>query len=439
MAGELLRVNGGGRVYLSGKFSLFGYFFVCFLLFVVILNPYTVYGKPGVVVSLFLVLYSIFKGGYKVSLINNIIIFSVMLFIALWGVFFSFTNGIGQLNHLWVVISFFFTVLSAQALYFLCRRFGIDLNSFLLLILYSLILNYIVVSLEVNYPAVRDVVEGFLAPAGNIDWTEGFRYRGVASSGGAKLSIVAPVAFAITLYLYEEKRVGVIFSLFSFSISLFATLVIGRTGLVLLPLVFVCYMFFYASSKLFRASWVLSFTILVFAAFVLLYFGYGFIFDYFSEVFGIGFINYSFGFLLEGAKGVEEEGTVGIIASFLTVVPKEFPEVFTGYGFYGGSDFSPWTDSGFSRMFLSVGFLWGFIFYLCIFFFYFQSYVYRKFLIFSIGLVLLVAEAKEPVLFSGNSARIFILIVVFIQMDAYLGVLTRREKLVALSSDSASA
>lgn len=368
---------------------------------------------------MFLVLLALVSKVYKVGLYENVILFSLMFFISLWGAFFSFVNGIGQLNHPWVVISFFFTVLSAQALYFLCRRFCIDLNSFLLLILYSLILNYVVVGLEVNFPAIRDGIEGFLAPSGNIDWAEGFRYRGLASGGGATLSVVTPVAFVITLYLYEEKKIGVVFTLFSLFVALFATLVIGRTGLILLPLVFACYVCFYFPSKMFRVSWVLSFALLVICGFFVVYFGYGFVLDYFSDLFGLGFINYSFGFLLQGAKGIEDEGTVGIIASFLTVVPKEFPEVFTGYGFYGGSDFSPWTDSGFSRMFLSVGFFWGAIFYLCVMVFYFKSYSCHKFLVLSIFLVLLVAEAKEPLLFSGNPARIFILIVVFIQMDFY--------------------
>jgi hypothetical protein len=98
-------------------------------------------------------------------------------------------------------------------------------------------------------------------------------------------------------------------------------------------------------------------------------------------------------------------------------MPATFPEVLIGYGFYGGSDFYPWTDSGYSRMFLSIGYLFGFSFYFC-FFFMFRSVIFRKkFIFITIGIILLVAEAKEPLLFAGYGSRVYIILLTFALLE----------------------
>jgi hypothetical protein len=129
-------------------------------------------------------------------------------------------------------------------------------------------------------------------------------------------------------------------------------------------------------------------------------------------MFGDTFVEYAFGFLLKDG-GIQEEGTIGIIVEFLTVLPLDFPQALTGYGFYGGSDFYPWTDSGYSRTFLSVGFLFGFLFYFILFKMYFLPFSENKFLIGSFILLLAVAEIKEPLLYSGAASRMFIFILVY--------------------------
>jgi hypothetical protein len=383
-----------------------------------LLNPFTIYGKLGFLLAPFLFLFTIVSGSYKPDSQNNLFLFLLMFFIACWGVLFSFVNAIGQFNHLWVVFSLLITLFSAQGLFELCRRLHIDFETFLLLILYVFLLNYLLIIFEFKYPGFRENVEAFLVPSGNVDWRVGFRYRGVASGGGATLSLVTPVVFAITLHLYNKNRIGFLHVLVAMSIALFSTLIIGRTGLILLPLVFLCYIFeiFKKKPSMFSVFNLLS-LITVFVCIGIFF--YEPIVALFTKKFGSDFINYSFGFLLNGSKGIKSEGTTSIILHFLTVVPKTFPEVLTGYGFYGGSNFEPWTDSGYSRMFLSVGFFFGIIFYVCIVFFYFKDYKYQKFLISSIGLVLLVAEAKEPFLFSGYAARTFIFIIIFIRLDVY--------------------
>lgn len=399
----------------KNKFLIKFFLYVC-LLFVV-MNPYTIYGRPAIAASILLAFYAFKSGVYKVDLKDNSIIFVLLFFIGLFGALISFTNGIGQFNHPLVVVSLVIFWLSAQALYKLCVRYGVGFDEFVLMILHVILVNYILILMEVNFPVVRDVIESFLMPAGNVDWTRGFRYRGISASGGAGLSLVLPIATTITLYLYNQKKIGLLAAGLSVFISILATLVIGRTGLLLLFVVVAAYLVLIMIGALKKPRILFGAGVFVVLVISIVLSSYDYLVSYLDAMFGAGFIEYSFGFLLKGGEGIESEGTVGIIAQFLTVLPTGFPEVLTGYGFYGGSDFTPWTDSGYSRMFLSVGWPLGVLFYCCVFWLFFRNIRMKYFLVLTMGLVLLAAEAKEPLLFSGNASRVFILIVVFLSMQ----------------------
>lgn len=390
-------------------------FYICIIS--VVLNPYTIYGRPGVLVSIFLVLYALKTGVYKTDLKANSVIFGLMFFIGLFGALISYVNGIGQFNHPFAVISLIVLWLSAQSFYKLCVLYGISFDEFALMILHVILLNYILILMEVNFPALRDAVENFLVPTGNIDWTDGFRYRGISASGGAGLSLLLPITASITLYLYSQMKLGIFFTFISILISLLATLVIGRTGLVLLLIVFTSYLILIITRSFKRPRIILGSSVFVILGVLIFFVGYDYLLSYLDEMFGKGFVSYSFGFLLKGREGIESEGTVGTIAKFLSILPTNFPEIITGYGFYGGSDFSPWTDSGYSRMFLSVGWPFGLLFYACVFYLFFKNVRTNIFLILTMGAILLTAEAKEPLMFSGNASRVFVLIVAFLSMQ----------------------
>ena len=397
------------------KFLIKAGLYICLIFF--ILNPYTIYGRPGIVISILLVLYAIRSGVYKTNLKANSLIFSLMICISLFGALVSYLNGIGQFNHPFAVVSLAIVWLSAQSIYKLCVQNGISFDEFALMILHVILLNYSLILMEVNFPALRDAVENFLVPTGNIDWTDGFRYRGISASGGAGLSLLLPITASITLYLYSQMKLGIFFTFISILISLLATLVIGRTGLVLLLIVFTSYLILIITRSFNRPRIILGSSVFVILGVLIFFVGYDYLLSYLDEMFGKGFVSYSFGFLFKGREGIESEGTVGTIAKFLSILPTNFPEIITGYGFYGGSDFSPWTDSGYSRMFLSVGWPFGLLFYVCVFYLFFKNFRINMFLILTMGAILLAAEAKEPLLFSGNASRVFILIVVFLSMQ----------------------
>ncbi|MGI0013239.1 MAG: hypothetical protein ACREBU_07340, partial [Nitrososphaera sp.] len=189
--------------------------------------------------------------------------------------------------------------------------------------------------------------------------------------------------------------------------------VIGRSGIVLLVIPMVSYLGLLLSKKNGFYSLLKTFIFVLIFTLLLAPILYGYAAQFFSDMFGEQFVRYAFGFLLEGREGIKEEGTVGIVAEFLTVLPLSFPQALTGYGFYGGSDFHPWTDSGYARTFLSVGFPLGFLFYMLLIRMYLLAFNGNKFLIGAFVFLLAAAETKEPLLYSGLAFRMFILISVY--------------------------
>lgn len=384
--------------------------FLVIVFMVMVLNPYTVFGNMAYYAVIPFLLVSV-VGRFRYLSADAFFLIGLMILISMVGVFVSFINNIGQFVHLKVAVSLFIYFLVAHGVYSFFSRRGFVFNDFIYYALLAVVINGLVIIVEVFFPVFRDLIESFLVASGNIDWQEGFRYRGLASGGGASLSVLVPVAVVMALHLYKEKYIGNLVLLSSVSILIFSLVFIGRTGGILLPLVFVSFIFFNFRRYFLRVVGVLFFMALV----------VGFGFEYFKQViidrYGIGFFNYSLGFLLEGSGGIRSEGTIDIILGFLKVLPVTFPEVLIGYGFYGGSEFYPWTDSGYSRMFLSVGYLFGTMFYACFLLLFRDVFSYKPFLFFTIGFLLFIAEAKEPLLFSGYASRVYFLLLVFGLID----------------------
>jgi hypothetical protein len=388
-----------------------------------ILNPYTIYLNLA-----YLVVPLIFAGFlYRFKGLDNEIIFlsGVMILISMIGVLVSHLNGIGQFNHLKVAFQLLIYVLLAYSIFiiFYSRNFSFD--EFVFCILLAVVFNSVVIVLQVYLPAFRAFTESFLVPSGNINWKEGFRYRGIASGGGATLSVLVPVAVVVCLYLYSQKYFSIVSVFFYLSVLIFSIFFIGRTGLVLLPVVAFSYLFFELRKYFLKTS------VFLCVAFFLVYITSDMIKVMLVDQYGIGFYNYSLGFLLDGVQGIKEEGTVDTVIGFLAAMPTTFPEMLIGCGYYGGESCLVSTDSGYVRMFLSVGYVFGLLFYMCFFLMFRNVFMYKPFLFLTIGGLLLIAEIKEPLLFTGYASRLYFLILVF-------GVLSKRFRHQNIQKHSAS-
>lgn len=389
------------------------------LVFLSIFNPYTVYGKPGVIVGLLFALVCLINASYKIVLNNYILPLVAVLAISLWGVLISYVNDIGQFDFLYATLSFVVFLISAFGFSGFLYKKGVTFDLFVKLIFYVLLFNSVFIILEANFSGLRDSVEAFLAPAGNIDWTRGIRYRGLAASGGSGLSICCALGIVLAFHLFKAKQLSLILLVMSFFAFLVSVLFIGRTGLVFIPMALIFYflaLFFTGRVKVVGVA--ATFGLIVFIVIVFTLF-YEVLYDYLETTFGAGFINYSFGFLLKGSEGFKEEGTASVILGFMTVLPLGLPEAFIGLGFYGGSDFTPWTDSGYARVLLSVGFILGTIYYISILRVYSRGVTTHKPLLYTMIFILMLAEVKGSFLFSAYGARAFVLILAFYQVEKF--------------------
>lgn len=395
------------------KFNL-QYLVLLVSVMLVVLHPYTIFGKPGAVVVMLFAWYGV-KDGLPWAFVRDLVLPAVlMLAIGTFGALSSAFHGIPQVNHPVAVLAFLILVLGARGFYLYGKKAGLGADDFVPIVLATIVINSIIVLLEIQFDPLRQLIESFLDPisAASINYAEGFRLRGIAVSGGAALSVAIPAGVILALRLFDRQRVGILGLVAILFVLLASVVVIGRSGIVLIAIPVLCYVCMLVS----RGGGFSPRTVKTMLFFVMLALISPLFFqaltDFFTDMFGEAFIKYAFGFLLEGEEGIREEGTVGAIAEFLMVLPLQFPEALTGFGFYGGSDFYPWTDSGYSRTFLSVGFVLGLAFYVLLFRIYLLTFRADRFMFGAFILLLAAAETKEPLLYTGVAARMLLVLIV---------------------------
>ena len=409
------------RVKYSDRLLALG-IFVFFML--VVLNPYTKIGPLGTAsVVLALSFYTLFS---RFSLrIPFLIPFAILLLISMYGSFISYVYNIGQIGLLKVTFSTCLVMIAGHFIStFLIRR-NWELDDLLMVLNLVVILNCVVVISEFIFPNFRVLVESILVSAGNRDWSDSFRYRGIASSGGASLSLLSAISTAVSLHLFDKCKISGIHLLIIMLILFTSVLLIGRTGLVLIMVVLCGWLFFEAGTKGigFKNVALLTFSIAALSIFIV-----PFIKTVLTERYSLGMFNYALGFIFDGdSNELKAGGTIDTLVQYATNLPTELPYVLTGYGFYGSPvEFQKYTDSGFARIFLSVGLPLGLVYYLA------TSYIFRhliadknyRFLAVAILLILMIGELKEPTIFSGYGSRFLFLLCAFHYIES-----TRKVKL----------
>ena len=262
--------------------------------------------------------------------------------------------------------------------------------------------NSILVFIELYVPALRIAIESFLIEGSNINFSEGYRLRGLASNGGANLSVGNVLAIIYLYDAWKKKRFSTLFTTFCILILFLSLLLIGRTGLVLAPLLLIMLFFDnYSINSSFRNA------VFVFFGSI----GFIFLWPIFESMllreFGQGYLNWAYGFILEGEQGFAQEGTLQTIIQFLFVLPETFFESLFGTGFYGGQEYDFYTDSGLARTFLAVGYPMGLLFY-AILFLTIGVNLKKHGLVNLIALICLcIAEVKESMILSGSGSRIY--------------------------------
>jgi hypothetical protein len=368
------------------------------MIFVFIFNP------DILIFELFLVLSVLYLFIFnKLYLrLHEIQISLLLILIATFGYFKSVVNNITQANHLLSVAKFIVFYFLIKL--FLCEYFKNRNNTELSkVVFWSVVFNSLFIMLSIFSSEFHAFVESLHSGIkfDNVDYsTEPFRKRGLARVSGASLSILNSVAVLIgyNLLRLRYSSISVILGILAIS---FATLFVGRSGLILIVVISVLYFLFSLKKNILFTLVKIS---LIFS--LLIYFAPK-IESLFFNNFGDGWFKYSVGFLVDGKEGLREEGTSTTIVGYTVDYPFTINSFLFGTGFYGGFNGNfLWTDSGFIRSILSVGIFLAILQYLLIYAFFFQSARNGSmFLILGVIIILVFAETKESMVFSSYLSR----------------------------------
>jgi len=263
--------------------------------------------------------------------------------------------------------------------------------------------NSIIVVVEYFFPPVALVFESVLANTTAIQYAVvEYKQRGIASGGGASLSVLHALGVVIAYALYQKNLLSVGRFIVSGAVIFISLLFIGRTGFVVAA-VGVSLLFLRETSNLRRLfSPKMLFTVFVTSVTVVL------LSQYLTEVIPSGVLEYSILFMLDGSSGLQEEGTLDVMRSHYHI-PGEWTKLMFGTGTYSGN-FEPFStaDPGLMKALTAFGIPLTILFYTVLIIMLkplFTVHPYRYFV--SVLIVLfLIVEIKEPFILQGYSARL---------------------------------
>lgn len=259
--------------------------------------------------------------------------------------------------------------------------------------------------LEFFSPSFKTVLDTFIDTSGNIDYAESFRSHGLASSGGAALSLSMALIFILSLTKVCKNELGKITPALSL-IVFCSTLFIGRSGLVLCTMTIVVFLITKTSSLIRFLGLVLCFLV-----FFLLY-----------SPLNDEQINIIYSYSLEPIKSFNETGSFESKTSehlkTMFFIP-DIENIFLGGGYWRYPIFPYFlSDVGYLKVLLGFGLIGFIVFYFFSFFIYYKSYKYYSFmfgdrrLFFILFFSLFFFEIKEAFLIQNYAFKILVILVV---------------------------
>ncbi|MEZ9954241.1 hypothetical protein AB4395_17255 [Vibrio splendidus] len=328
---------------------------------------------------------------------------SVAIYIAFVSTFLNSELATASVSYFINII--FYLVLGC--LFYFAMKKSHDIESQLSLVIDFVILcalfNGVIILLEFLIPSFRVTIESILLSSNsNIDYLErNNRFRGLASGGAANLSLF--YGFAL-VSLYYQLLLGRIKShnfIIAFFVIFMSCLLIGRTGLVIAGVgVFLISIlsFFTKNLSTFKSSFFI----------IMMFFILPIVPIFLSQFMTNYMLDYALMFFYSGFDGIKSEGTVDILAE-MTTYPDSYLSAFIGVGSDSGG-FLPNTrsDSGYLKMFTTLGYPLAIILYCLIAYVFINSSLqvnkYRWVLLVFIG-AWFFSEIKEPFIFKGYTAR----------------------------------
>jgi hypothetical protein len=398
--------------YIANQFAVL--FVLAIFLLLYLLSPYLVFSDLLIhtgLVSLLVLFASNWRSIYLVLRLRVMLAFAGSLLIFLW--YTTFVSLFYEpLNRelLKLLASVFAYVAAGGVVGVALHKSGLEWRAAYYLImrvtLVVVVLNSAIIVIEFFSPPFKGFVEGLLAEATNIDYSaHEFRLRGIASGGGASLSMFHGLGIVIAVALYQQQQLRLLSLLVAVALASLALVFIGRTGFIVAAAgVFILAgrgMFSYRqSARTWFAMIVMSITLLIGLTLV-------------SATVPPGVLHYSLGMLFGGMEEVRAEGTVDHLISWYVLDPSIAALLF-GVGDFSGSFVSGESkDAGYLKMITALGVPLAALYYLTLAGFFSQlvRIAPDKWLTALVIVLLFFAEVKEPLLIQGYSARMIWLMV----------------------------
>jgi hypothetical protein len=298
------------------------------------------------------------------------------------------------------------------------------LDSLIEMCVIGAILNSSIILVEFVFPEIKTVIESYMLQIvdSNINYAEHiFRLRGMASAGGAGLSVFNAIAILFLMYLVINKKFSAFFAILGAVVITCSNIFTGRTGLIL--------------SLLFTFSLLIIVLVqnvktglygVVRAVGVALFFSFllSFLFNYNLDPEAAG---WAFEWADNLEQGKLESASSDDLKTML-FLPDDPIHLLFGIGFFEGiGKIYPRSDSGYVKSVLSIGLLLSILLYAAVIFMFSRvSKVSSKYfwLVVSVSGVMLLIEVKEPFLYQNFTARM-----IFLLSGAAMFLLAKRRAL----------
>ena len=371
---------------------------LCYAL--IMLNPYFTWGRPGYVALLSLWLIGFILNAKLTLNVKFWLDWLTLLTIGAYSSLVAIFFGVVQISVLFALASMFLlfhaTIMWSDWLNTKYQQPMVPFYASACVV----VLNSVLILLQILVPEFQGAIEKYFVPADNIDFSQGFRFRGMASTGGAGLSVMMALGCIILLFEKNLKFINPIIRLVSAFLIIITLVFVGRTGIALLVVGIIAGLLLNM-----RPSFIMTSAFSIFIFMVIGYFFWDHVSLFVEDRFEPGVLKYALGFL-DGREGLENEGSLPVLISYLMTFPDTISSSLFGTGFYGGNQYSFYSDSGVARVFLAVGYPVGLLLYFIYIKMLTNGFRIKNSVFFISSALLFIAEMKEPLLFIGPAARL---------------------------------
>lgn len=366
---------------------------------------------PGVELALYSL--TLFMGVFHYGYLKQIIkleLFLPVLFLSLCllalGSFSILYNGSNDYLSFVIVIKYLFALLCSYILVVsLFRYMKEDAFTFLLkVIVLSSLLIAVTCLLEFFVPSAKAFFAALINTSGNIEYDTSFRVHGLATGGGASLSVGLAIGSVLALYLSVTQKKNMAFWAIVASVIYISCLFVGRTGFYLLSLFYVVYILSKLSVRGFAVVLLLGYLISVVIGMVAA--------EQIEFLFNHGF---------EPFKNYMESGRLESKTTNAVMDMYYFPDwdhMLLGAGFWRYATYDYYlSDSGYMKVLLAFGIFGFIVFYSTQLYLYSKAFFfYQRRFKFTLGFtfvffVLFLTELKEAFFVQNYAFKMILLLI----------------------------